>query len=433
MRRYLAKATASHLFVFILGAVLATATMAQAVPKPSAQAVAQRYAALDSFAQALSLIATSHVDVVDERKLLYGAIGGMITELDPHSAFYTPSQYTRLREDTEGEFGGVGLALTVGTGDVLEPLVESVIPGSPAERAGLRAGDAFLEIDGAATVSDGRSRATPQAWHNRLRGAVGTRLAIKVMRESWSKPRELTLVRERVAIPSVHRERYGKVAYVAVDRFREATTRDLRRALAELMREPGMRLILDLRGNPGGLLDKGISVADCFLSEGTIVSVVSRGGRNVEVAKAHSEHSYTGFPMVVLVDQNSASASEIVAGALQDLGRATIIGVPTYGKGSVQTFLDLKDGSGLKLTTSRYLTPKGRSLEEHGIEPDIAVENFEADIITPDGQGQPGTGTARPMLLELNKAQRAKLAEDPQLLVGYQYLMSKGRGAEASR
>lgn len=422
MRKLLTKVSASHLFVFVLGAGLATATLAQAVPKPSAQAVADRYAALDSFAQALSLIATSHVDVVDERKLLYGGIVGMVSELDPHSAFYTPSQYTRLREDTEGEFGGVGLALGAAEAK-LHPIVESVIPDSPAARAGLLVGDALIEIDGRATVSEEGEESSTQEWHNRLRGAVGTRLAIKLVRKGWPKPREFTLVRERIAVPSVEHDRFGRVAYVAIERFREATTRDLHIALAVLLGSSDMRLILDLRGNPGGLLDKGISVADTFLDEGVIVSVVSRGGRNVEVARAHRENSYVGFPMVVLVDQNSASASEIVAGALQDLGRATIIGVPTYGKGSVQTFLDLKDGSGLKLTTSRYLTPKGRTLEERGISPDIEVEAFAADVIRPSGAGSDSPAVAKLHLPGLSKGQRRRLAQDPQLLKSYQYLM----------
>lgn len=411
---------ATHLFVFVLGASIATATLAQAVPGASSRAALKRYQTLDSFAQALSHIASGHVDIVDERKLIYGAIVGMVGELDPHSAFYTPGQYTRLRQDTEGEFGGVGLQLGDAESGVLYPVIESIVPGSPAHRAGLLPGDGIVEIDEEATVVDGAARAAPQAWHTRLRGATGTRLAVRVIRKGWKGPKKFTLVRERIAIPSVVSARFGKVAHIAIRRFREATTRDLLAALEVEMRLPDTRLILDLRGNPGGLLDKGISVADAFLDKGVIVNVVSRGGRHIEVARAHRSQSHTRFPMVVLVDQNSASASEIVAAALQEHGRATLIGVPTYGKGSVQTFLDLKDGSGLKLTTSRYLTPKGKTLEGRGIEPDILIEAFDAMLVSPDAKAASAKKVSP--LRGLNEEQMATLAGDPQLFEGYQQL-----------
>ena len=414
---------ASHLLVFLLGGIIATATLAQAVPGASSRTELRRYQTLDSFAQALSHISRGHVDVVDERKLIYGAIEGMVGELDSHSAFYTPGQYTRLRQDTEGEFGGVGIALGDPQAGILYPVIETVVPGSPADRAGLRPQDGVVEVDAAATVVDGVSRAAAQAWHSRLRGATGTRVAITVIRKGWKEPRKFKLVRERVAIPSVISTRYGKVAHIQLRRFREATTRDLQAALQEAMAVPDTRILLDLRGNPGGLLDKGISVADTFLDKGVIVSVVSRGGRNTEVAKAHANKSYTGFPMAVLVDQNSASASEIVAAALQEHKRATLIGVPTYGKGSVQTFMDLEDGSGLKLTTSRYLTPSGATLEGQGIEPDITVEAFDAMVVSPSAKTP--KKQKLPKLIGLNKTQSAQLAEDPQLLAGYQHLSRK--------
>lgn len=416
-------ALASHLIVFFLGGIVATATMAQAVPGADSRAELRRFRTLDSFAQALSHISRGHVDVIDERKLIYGAIGGMVGELDQHSAFYTPGQYTRLRQDTEGEFGGVGLALGEAEAGKLYPLIESVIPGSPADRAGLRADDGVVEVDDAPTVVDGESRAAAQAWHTRLRGQTGTRVAITVIRKGWKQPRKFNLVRERIAIPSVVSERFGSVVHISIRRFREATVRDLRLALEEAIRIPKTQLLLDLRGNPGGLLDKGIAVADTFLRKGVIVSVVSRGGSNTEVAKAHAGQTYSDIPMVVLVDQNSASASEIVAAALQDHKRATIIGVPTYGKGSVQTFMDLEDGSGLKLTTSRYLTPKGKTLEGQGMEPDILVEAFDAMVVSPSANG--AQKQRLPKIPGLNKTQLALLAEDPQLMAGYQQLMNK--------
>lgn len=421
------RAVASHLTAFALGLIVAGGTMAYGLPGQRANE--QRFGALDSFAQSLSLIASSHVDIVSERKLLYGAITGMVGELDPHSAFYTPNQYTRLRQDTEGEFGGVGLSLGEGREDASYPIVESVVPGSPASRAGLLAGDGIVAVDGVQTYqknteSNGESRVAPVAWHTRLRGATGTRVDLEVLRATWDAPRSMTLVRERIAVPSVSTTRFGDVAHIAIRRFREATSRDLYKAVSEELKTPNTRLILDLRGNPGGLLDKGIEVADHFLDKGVIVSVVSRGGRDVEVARAHKQRSFTKVPMVVLVDQNTASASEIVAAALQDAGRAKVIGVPTYGKGSVQSFLDLKDGSGLKLTTSRYLTPKGTTLEGVGIQPDITVEAFEAMVVRPSGATPKGSGkpTQTQPFASLNNTQKTKLGDDPQLLKSFQML-----------
>jgi carboxyl-terminal processing protease len=413
----------SHLLVFLLGAIVATATFAHAVPGAESRAELRRYQTLDSFAQALSHISKGHVDVVDERKLIYGAIVGMVGELDPHSAFYTPGQYTRLRQDTEGEFGGVGIALGEAEAGILYPIIESIVPGSPAERAGLLPKDGVVEVNNSATVVDGVSRAAAHAWHSRLRGTTGTRVAITVIRDGWKEPRKFKLVRERVAIPSVTSTRYGSVAHIVIRRFREATTRDLRAALEKAMAVPNTRVLLDLRGNPGGLLDKGISVADTFLDKGVIVSVVSRGGRNTEVARAHVAQSFTDFPMAVLVDQNSASASEIVAAALREHKRAKLIGVPTYGKGSVQTFLDLEDGSGLKLTTSRYLTPSGKTLEGQGLEPDVHVEAFEALVVSPSAKDAKSAPVRK--IKGLNKTQSDAMASDPQLLAGYQHLRAK--------
>lgn len=415
------KQIATHLAVFIAGVLFATAALVEALPSRSQKASQDRYGALDSFAQALSLIANSHVDVVDERRLIYGGISGMVQELDAHSVFYPPRQYKRLREDTEGEFGGVGVELGDPPEGGVHPIVERVITDSPCDRAGIAVGDRVLAINGLDTSfeQESASRGRPSS----LRGPTGTRLTLSIVRSGWPAARELTLVRERITIPSIESERFGDIAYVAIRRFREATTRDLQRALKEHLRQKSTKgLILDLRGNPGGLLDQGISVADTFIGSGTIVSVVSRGGRDVEVARARSQTLFSGIPMVVVVDQNSASASEIVAGALQDSGRAKVVGVPSYGKGSVQTLLDLEDGSGIKLTTSRYLTPKGRALEGAGIVPDLEVEAFEALVVSPGASPTESQGKVQ-VLKGVNSAQMAKLAEDPQLSRSYQHLI----------
>ncbi len=400
-----------YLFVFLLGGALAKGGGAEATP-----ASRDRYAALDSFAKSLALISSSYVDGIEEQELIYGGIAGMVATLDPHSAFYTKAQYKRLRQDTEGEFGGVGILLREGA-EGQPPEIESVFPGSPAAKAGLLPGDALVAVDGISTTNKHRS---VQAWHSKLRGAAGSRVKVTIQRAQWEHPRDLVFVRSRVAIPSVKQERFGAVTYIAIRRFREATARDLRDALGKMRKSGSAKLILDLRGNPGGLLDVGIEVADMFLEEGVLVSVESRKGKRVETSRAHKSATFSGFPMVVLVDERSASASEIVAAALQDHGRATLIGQTTYGKGTVQTFMDLPDGSGLKLTTSRYFTPKGKSLDGQGITPDRSVDAFAPMIVTPRHEKQNQGGSAPRK--ELSSIQNERMQDDLQLSVSYQYL-----------
>lgn len=412
---------ASHLGVFLLGVVLATAVSAKSAPSTST-VIAKRYAALDALAQSLSLIANSHVDEVNERKLIYGAIAGMTAELDPHSVFYSPSQYKRMQQDTQGEFGGIGVELGVGDAKSPYPTIASVIPNSPSARAGLLVGDSLMAVNKEKTLADGKLQASLSTWHSRIRGNSGTRVELTIRRQGSREARTMVLVRQRVAIPSVQSERYGDVTYIAIRRFREATVRDLRKALKSGLSGESPKLILDLRGNPGGLLDKGIAVADLFLDKGTIVSVESRAGRNQEVSHAHAANSYVGFPMVVLIDETSASASEIVAAALQDNKRATVVGETSFGKGSVQTFFDLADGSGLKLTTSRYLTPNGKTLEGSGIQPDILVDAFAAEIISVGSSSEAGASENALQQKELTQIQREAMDADLQLYKSYQQL-----------
>lgn len=396
------RSAGSHLAAFLCGAVVATAVVADAVPSRSGNR--ERYAALDSFAEALAYISSSYVDQVDERTLLYAAVRGMIGDLDPHSAFLPPRHYQRLREDTAGEFGGVGITLgePPDASEPSWPIVEQVVGGSPADRAGIRPGDRIVTIGEAETA--GKTRLPARAWSSRLRGSAGTRVSVSFHRAGWEAPRQMALVREQVKLPTVTTALLaGRVAYIKLGRFQEATSGDVAAALADLRQRSGgtlRALLLDLRGNPGGLLDQAVAIADLFLDGGVIVTVAGRGGLIVEEHTAHAHGTWTGFPMIVLVDQASASAAEIVAGALQDHRRAEIAGLRTYGKGSVQTFLDLADGSGLKLTTARYLTPNGQSLEGTGIKPDLDIEAFEPEVITAgpgEADSEPGrttTGTA---------------------------------------
>jgi carboxyl-terminal processing protease len=405
---------------FVAGAVTATAVGALALPPRSAD----RYRTLDTFAQTLAYVANNYVDQTDERRLLHGAARGLVGTLDQHSAFLPPDRYRRLRQDTEGEFGGVGLTLGPGMTDgaITEPwpFVDEVVAGSPAEAAGLAVDDRVVAIGGEPTTAGGKERKDAGAWEAALRGASGTRLAVTIFRPGWPRPREFSLVRAQVKMPSV--ERLGVeagIGYVAVGRFAESTAADVGAALTALRGGGHLgALILDLRTNPGGLLDQGVAVADLFLDEGGIVTIRGRQGA-IEEHVAHKPGTWTGFPIFVLVDGGTASAAEIVAGALQDGRRAQIVGGTTFGKGSVQTFFDLQDGSGLKLTTARFYTPAGKSLEGKGITPDVPVDAFAPieisagiDNTSPDAAGvQPaasaGAATANDARI------RDRLLDDP--------------------
>jgi carboxyl-terminal processing protease len=338
----------------------------------SARAPAARpYRSLDLFAQVIADVQNNYVEDVEERELVYGAIEGMMGRLDPHSVFMRPDVYRQMRDDTTGEFDGLGLEVTVREGSltVISPVAES-----PGDRAGIRPGDRILSIDGAATKDMPLADAV-----RRMKGPAGSRSVLEIMRDGFSAPQRLTLVRDRVRTQSVeHRvlDAERRYAYVRVKSFQERTDRAVERALAEAraaLRGDLRGLVLDLRNNPGGLLEQAIGVADVFLSSGVIVTTEGRGKRNVEVRKAHEKGTEPAYPLIVLVNKGTASASEIVAGALQDHGRAVIMGTPSFGKGSVQTIIELEDGSGLKLTVARYYTPKHRSIQELGIAPDVVV------------------------------------------------------------
>ena len=381
----------SHAGAFLAGAVIATAIAAEAVPRDAA-----RFKALDAFAQALSTVQTSYVDAVDEKKLLQDAARGMLHNLDPYSTFLPPKRYQQLRQDTEGEFGSVGVALLPGELDDTKPRVppypsiDEILEGSPAEVAGLQLDDKITAIDGAPTAEAGREQREAGAWETKLRGPSGTRVAISVLRTGWKEPRTFTLVRAQIKQPTVKSRVLEKgIGYLAISRFSEATSADTAAALAQLRQQAALEtLVLDLRNDPGGLVDQAILVADQFLDSGTIVSIRGRSG--TESQTAHKGGLAIGVPVIALVDQGTASAAEILAAALRDHGRAKLVGQPTYGKGTVQTFYDLEGGAGLKLTTARYFTPKGNSLESKGIVPDIKVDAFAPVEIVVGSDGGSG-------------------------------------------
>src|SRR6185503_10811161 len=387
------------------------AIAARAVPR----ADVTRFKTIDAFAQALATVETNYVDPTDERKLLYDAARGMLHNLDPHSTFLPPTRYQRIRQDTEGEFGAVGVTLAPGEIDAARPgvppypTVEQVVRGSPADVAGLQLDDSVVAIEGEITAEQGREKRDAGAWEARLRGASGTRVTISILRTGWRDPRPFPIVRAQVKQPTVRTDALDKgIGYLAITRFSEATGPDVIAALGKLRQQGALEvLVLDLRNNPGGLVDQAIAVADQFLDAGTIVTIRGRQG-TIETQAAHKGGVAVGVSVIAIVDQGTASAAEILAAALRDHGRAKLVGVPTYGKGTVQTFYDLDDGSGLKLTTARYFTPSGNSLESKGIIPDVMSETFTPEEIVVGAGNGSGASTG-------NDATIKPSADDPQL------------------
>lgn len=346
-----------------------TVSHVAAAPK---RVAAAPYKPLDVFAEVLASVENNYVEEVQEEQLVYGAIDGLVSKLDPHSVFMRPEMYKAMHDEAVGEFDGLGLEVSV-EGDGL--VVVSPVADSPAERAGLHPGDQILSIDGETT----RNMTLGEALQ-RMRGAPGTRVVLEIMRTGFQAPLKLTLVRDRVRMQSVAwrpRDVERRLAYVRVKAFQDRTDRAIRKALDDAraaFKGEIAGLVLDLRNNPGGLLQQAVRVSDLWLSQGVIVSIEGRRKTNVEVERAREKETEPAYPIVVLVNKGTASASEIVAGALQDHARGVLMGAQTFGKGSVQSIIELEDGSGLKLTVARYFTPKHRSIHGQGIAPDIAVE-----------------------------------------------------------
>jgi carboxyl-terminal processing protease len=326
------------------------------------------YKKLKTLTDVMDFIDKEYVDKVDNSKLIDKAIQGMVQSLDPHSAFLPPEAFEELQVDTEGEFGGIGIEITMQKGVLT---VISPIEGTPAYEAGIQAGDHIVKVNGESTQG-------MMLWEavKKMRGEKGTHVHLTIVREGEKEPLEFNLIRAIIPIDSVHhallKPGYG---YVWITSFRQKTSQELEEALEALQssgKAPLKGLVLDLRYNPGGLLDQAVKVADLFLHKGIIVSIKGRT-HTVKEFKAHSSKTEPDFPMVVLINGGSASASEIVAGALQDQKRALLLGTTSFGKGSVQTVERLPDGYGLKLTIARYYTPSGRCIQAEGIKPDIVV------------------------------------------------------------
>jgi carboxyl-terminal processing protease len=328
------------------------------------------YEKLKVFTDVLEIVKKNYVEDVKTEDLINGAIEGMLTGLDPYSAYYDPEMYREFQVETKGSFGGVGMEISIKDGILT---VVAPIEDTPAFRAGIQAGDKILKIDEEPTKGLSLMECV-----KRLRGARGTKVTITIIREGLTQMQDITIVRDIINIQSVKSKTLEKgYGLLKILQFQETTADDARKALEALQREnpEGLNgLILDLRNNPGGLLDQAVQVSDLFLENGVIVSIQGRDPEEKTAFDAHKEGTMPNWPIVVLVNRGSASASEIVTGALQDYGRAVIMGSTTFGKGSVQTVIPLEDGSGIRLTTARYYTPKNRSIHEKGIEPDIPLE-----------------------------------------------------------
>ncbi len=342
------------------------------------------YQELALLTNVLHLVQQHYVRDVDTRDLIEGALRGMLDTLDPHTTFLSEEFYREVQLDTKGEFEGLGIEITKRDGFVT---VVSPIDGTPAARAGIRAKDQIVAVCPDATEESCMSTQDMNLLEavRHMRGPRGTSILIRIMREGITQPRPYTIKRDKIRIPSVTlREVEPGIAYIRLSQFQERTAEDLKLALEEAAQksEGGLEgLVLDLRDNPGGLLDQAVRVTDLFLDDGLIVFSEGRAGENRMEWQARGVGTLASFPLVVLVNAGSASASEIVAGALQDHHRALLLGTGSFGKGSVQTIIPLDDGSGLRLTTALYYLPSGRSIQEVGIEPDVMVEQFtEAEL-----------------------------------------------------
>lgn len=322
---------------------------------------------LHIFSKVLSQVEKNYVEEVDDGQLIQNAIRGLLSSLDPHTVYMPPIAYKELKVDTAGKFGGVGVEVWV-KGGLLT--VVAPVEGTPAEKAGLKSGDKIIKIDGVPTRDLDLSEAVLK-----MRGKVGSKITLTIVRDDPKKPVDYTMARELIRIPSIRSEILEKeYGYVKIRSFQERVARDLNKELEKFAKANALKgLILDLRDNPGGLLDQAVDVSDLFLDKGVIVTTESRG-KEIDKREAKGEGTQPNYPIIVLVNGGTASASEIVAGALQDHARAVVLGTQTFGKGSVQTVIEMDDGSALKLTIALYFTPKGRSIQAHGIMPDIVVE-----------------------------------------------------------
>jgi len=334
------------------------------------------YENLKVFSEVLSLIESTYVEKVSSEKLIEGAIHGLVKTLDPHTSYLPPDAYQEMKVQTSGKFGGLGIEVSMRDGILT---VISPIDGTPAFEAGIEAKDKIVKIENDSTLDMSLNEAV-----SRLRGEVGSPVNITILRDRLKAPLLVKIVRDIIKVQSVKKKVYhNDIGYIKIRSFSKNTSSDLDKALSYLRNKNITKLILDVRNNPGGLLNQAVEVSDRFLGNENLI-VYTKGRMEDQNSRftTHDKIKHVDYPMIILVNGGSASASEIVAGALQDLSRAVILGTPTFGKGSVQTIMPLSDGSALRLTTARYYTPSGKIIQENGIIPDIVIENQPLPNIT---------------------------------------------------
>jgi carboxyl-terminal processing protease len=341
----------------------------------------ETYEELRTFSEVLTQVQKNYVDDTKVKDLVQGAIRGMLSTLDPHSAYMTPEMYKEMQVETKGEFGGVGIQIGVKENRLA---VIAPIDGTPAQRAGIKAGDYITKVNDESTKDLSLMDAV-----QKMRGPKGTKVNLTIQRDGAADPLQFTLVRDTIKIESVKSKVMENIGYVKLTQFQEATGRDLGRVLKQFKDQKVQSTILDLRNNPGGLLTAAVEVSEQFLPNGKLVVYTKGRESKKDEWFAKGRDQMDDSPMIILVNEGSASASEIVAGALQDYGRAVIVGTTSFGKGSVQTILPLGDGSGLRLTTAKYYTPKGRSIQSTGITPDIVIKPQPATTVA-KAEGKPG-------------------------------------------
>ena len=367
----------------VIGVALGALTLTGGV-QHGTTAIEDTYERLKVFTEILSLIQSHYVDEINSKEVIYGAVKGMLDTLDPHSSFMPPEAFKEMQVETQGSFGGLGIEITVK--DRMLTVV-APIEGTPADRAGLQPGDRIVRIEKETT----RDMTLAEAVR-KLRGPKGTKVTIGILREGQADVLEVTLVREVIEVRSVRSKELGDgIFYARVASFQERTAKGLEQALEQGVKDGATAVILDLRNDPGGLLNQAVAVSGMFLDKGQLI-VYTQGRLKNQDMRFNADYPYSlpKLPMVVLVNGGSASASEIVAGALQDWKRAVILGTKTFGKGSVQTVIPLSDGSGLRLTTAKYFTPKGRSIHGLGLVPDIVVELPKPEVTARPHEGETG-------------------------------------------
>ena len=339
---------------------------------PKQQEITYRY--LETFANVLSILQENYVEEIEAKEAIEGAINGLLLSLDPHSAYLKPENYREFRNETNGSFTGIGIRITLEDGVIT---VIAPIADTPADKAGIKAHDKIIKIDGVPTKGK-----TPFDAVKIMRGPKGTEVTLSIFRDGWESSRDFTMRRSEIPLQSVKsmllKPGFG---YLRISNFQRNTTTELTRHVEGLQESTPLRgLILDLRNNPGGLLDQAVSVSDLFVEQGLIVYTRGRNKDQNLTFEAKADNTLGRFPLVLLVNEGTASASEIVAGAVQDHRRGVIVGTKTFGKGSVQSIIPLNDGAGLKMTTAHYYTPTGRSIQVTGITPDVTVKAQKSNV-----------------------------------------------------